>query len=258
MSEVCWLWPDQFKRVDGVLGLAGAGAGPGNVFELLYRGGFVEQDLFGMCLAAGNTSNGTFTIGGVDTRLYTGEIAWAPDVGGSGVGGLAGLYQQQLAGIAVGKTVLNGSAFQQVAILDSGTNVLLLPSPLWQPVAAAFRAHCTLAHGQPSLKGLCGLRPGTKGLLDGGCVSMTDAEMAEFPTLRLGITAGGLEMPPSSYLRRDDPRTNPGQVCFGVRDTGDGGYLIIGDTTMENYFVAFDRANKRIGWAKRTDACGSV
>ena len=65
-------------------------------------------------------------------------------------------------------------------------------------------------------------------------------------------------MPPASYLRRDDPRAGPGQVCLGIRDTGADGYLIIGDTTMENYFVAFDRANKRIGWAPRTNACGSV
>eukprot|EP01047_Picozoa_sp_COSAG01_P029584 COSAG01_NODE_2032_length_8583_cov_14.706271_2_plen_52_part_00 len=45
---------------------------------------------------------------------------------------------------------------------------------------------------------------------------------------------------------------------LSLSPAGRGGFFIIGDTTMENYYVAFDRENGRIGWAPRTDACGSV
>jgi hypothetical protein len=41
---------DQFKQIDGVVGLAGA-AGSGNVFESLRSAGYIEEDMFGMCLA---------------------------------------------------------------------------------------------------------------------------------------------------------------------------------------------------------------
>ena len=64
---------DQFKQIDGVIGLAGR-PGKGNVFESLRKGGYIGEDVFGMCLARGTTSNGTFTVGGLDPRLYTGEM----------------------------------------------------------------------------------------------------------------------------------------------------------------------------------------
>ena len=37
-------------------------------------------------------------------------------------------------------------------------------------------------------------------------------------------------MPPTSYLLANDPRaaSRPGDMCFGIRDTGVGGLLIIG------------------------------
>jgi hypothetical protein len=50
----------------------------------------------GMCLHKGTRSNGTFTVGGLDPRLYEGEFAWAKNVGGGG------LYEMPLAGITVG------------------------------------------------------------------------------------------------------------------------------------------------------------
>ena len=89
---------------------------------------------------------------------------------------------------------------------------------------------------------------------------MTAAEVAAFPTLHLGITARGLDMPPDSYLLPADPvhATRRGQRCLGIRDTGAGGLLIVGDTTMSGYYVAVDRGKQRVGWARRTNACGSV
>ena len=63
----------------------------------------------------------------------TGDIAWAANVGGNGLG-FDGLYQLEMSGIAVGGTVLDSAVFSQPAILDSGTNVLLLPTPLFGPV----------------------------------------------------------------------------------------------------------------------------
>ena len=109
------------------------------------------------------------------------------------------------------------------------------------------------------LKGVCNTPAGSKSLFKDGCFDMDESDIAAFPNITLGITAGGLNMPPSTYLRAGDPRSKGStKLCFGIRDTGASGFLIIGDTTMENYYVAFDRAQGRIGSAQRTDLCGSV
>ena len=241
---------DQFKQIDGVVGLAGA-ARNGNVFESLRSAGYIEEDMFGMCLAQGTKSNGTFTVGALDSRLYTGEMAWTTNLGGMG-----GLYEMPLSGISVGAKPIKVA--RKSAILDSGTNVLLLPSPIFAAMTESFEGFCQQG---TKLKGVCDVPAGRKSLLKGGCWTISPSEAAVFPNLTLGITSNGLNMPPSSYLRTGDPACAtdaPGSVSFGVRDTGATGFLIVGDTTMENYYVAFDRKQHRIGWATRTDACGSV
>lgn len=232
-----------------MVGLAGRG-GNGNVFESLRKGGFIKEDMFGMCLKEGTKSNGTFTVGGPDPRLYTGEFAWSKNLGGEG------LYEMPISGMNLGGSAID-LGNRKTAILDSGTNVLLVPTPIFNGVKQAMLGQCQAGK---KLKGVCDVPSGSKSLLDGGCFDIGAVEAAAFPTLTLGITEKGLVMPPSTYLRTDgDPRaTAPGQACFGIRDTGANGFLIVGDTTMENYYVAFDRANGRIGWANATAACGSV
>lgn len=164
-----------------------------------------------------------------------------------------GLYEMPINGITLGgQSVVSGPR----AILDSGTNVLLVPTPVFDSFRKAFKALCDAGK---KLKGVCDVAPGSKGLLDGGCQTMTEAEVAAFPQLTLGITKGGLEMSPSKYLLPDDPRASAqGQLCLGIRDTGAHGFFIVGDTTMSGYYVAFDREKSRIGWAKRTSSCGSL
>lgn len=161
-----------------------------------------------------------------------------------------------LSGISVGGKPIKVA--RKSAILDSGTNVLLVPSPIFEAMTESFEGFCQQG---TKLKGVCDVPAGRKSLLKGGCWTISPSEAAVFPNLTLGITSNGLNMPPSSYLRTGDPAcatAAPGAVSFGVRDTGATGFLIVGDTTMENYYVAFDRKQHRIGWAPRTDACGSV
>ena len=49
------------------------------------------------------------------------------------------------------------------------------------------------------------------------------------------------------------------QVCLGIRSGGD--LFIIGDTTMRHYYLVFDLAQGKIGWAdvnKGPGGCGSI
>ena len=64
-------------------------------------------------------------------------------------------------------------------------------------------------------------------------------------------------MSPANYLKQGTIDF-PDKYCLAVRDTGPTGFFIIGDNTMENYYVAFDRAQNTIGWAPvNAENCGS-
>jgi hypothetical protein len=108
-----------------------------------------------------------------------------------------------------------------------------------------------------NLIGTCGLSQSSS-LWGGVCFNLTQAQMNAYPTITLNIQNVDIVMPPSTYLTLFDPESpNPLLYCLGIRDTGPGGFTIIGDTSMSNYYVVFDNEQTRIGWAKVSPACGS-
>eukprot|EP00013_Stygamoeba_regulata_P015466 CAMPEP_0177669536 /NCGR_PEP_ID=MMETSP0447-20121125/23510_1 /TAXON_ID=0 /ORGANISM="Stygamoeba regulata, Strain BSH-02190019" /LENGTH=424 /DNA_ID=CAMNT_0019176443 /DNA_START=171 /DNA_END=1445 /DNA_ORIENTATION=- len=242
---------DQFKNIDGVMGMGGP-SGSTNVFQTLVDHGFVQHAIWSLCLHQGSTSNGTFSIGGADPRLYTGDIQWSRNTRDGD------MYSMRLQSIAFvdgsDKHVVSGAGDD--AILDSGTNVLLLPTEAFDSVHAIFKSMCN----DKALHGVCDVDQGTS-LFDGKCLPFTDAQLSQFPPLRIeveGAESGTvtLEMSPSDYLIVEAEGTN---LCLGIRPTGQGGILIIGDTTMQNYLTVFDNDSHRIGWAAvNTDNCGSL
>ena len=235
---------DQFKNIDGVMGIAGP-AGSKNVFSSLVAAGALPKNMFGMCFVQGKTSNGTITFGGTDPRLYEREITYVPDTG-------AAFYSVELKTISVaGKAVPATSSGG--AILDSGTNVLLLPTEMFDGVKTSFTNLCD--HGA-KLPGVCNT---TKTIFDGTCYDYTPEQIALFPNMTLELNGVSLHMQPRNYLLRGEPSKAADVFCLGIRDTGRGGLLIIGDSTMENYYMVMDRENRKIGWApvNRTN-CGSI
>ena len=71
-----------------------------------------------------------------------------------------------------------------------------------------------------------------------------------------------LRMSSRDYILKGSPlATSAGQVCMGIKDGGSAGGsgFIIGDTTMRNYYLVFDLAEKKIGWGKvNKKNCGSL
>ena len=100
-------------------------------------------------------------------------------------------------------------------------------------------------------------------LFGGKCLSMTDTEIASYPDISLNLDKNvRLGMTAIDYLLRGSPQAaQPDEVCLGLRDGGSAGGsgFIIGDTTMRNYYLVFDLAEKQIGWGKvNRDVCGSI
>lgn len=231
---------DQFKQIDGVIGFT-MGSGK-NVFAQLVKAGLCEN-IWAMCMYQGQTHNGTLTIGGVDTRLSDGPVNYVPDVG-------LGFHS-----VKVESLLLNGHSpspttigVGKSAILDTGTNVLLLPSSVMSDLQESMCLDSKLKS--------------CNDLWTKKCVTLTADEIAAYPPLSMKLDGLTLDMSPEDYLLFGSPQaSSPDQVCLGIRDGGSAGGsgFIIGDTTMRNYYLVFDLEGKKIGWGKvNAKTCGSL
>eukprot|EP00998_Keelungia_sp_KM082_P003496 NODE_1434_length_1334_cov_70.681856_g1421_i0.p1 GENE.NODE_1434_length_1334_cov_70.681856_g1421_i0~~NODE_1434_length_1334_cov_70.681856_g1421_i0.p1 ORF type:complete len:403 (+),score=89.22 NODE_1434_length_1334_cov_70.681856_g1421_i0:60-1268(+) len=237
---------DQFNVVCGVMGFIDSGKS--TVFEQLVKAG-KSKNLWAICMNEGSKSNGTVTLSEIDNRLYTGSIQYTPMVDD-------GFYSVKMDSIKVGEASISG--LNPTAILDTGTNVLLLPTKAYDSMKAAFLDMCA----SKKLAGICD-QPKNETLFEGHCFPLTAAEVAEYPDITLNVGDASnpvaLTMVPTDYLLFNDFRSKASnQICLGVRPTGQS-FLIIGDTTMQSHYLIFDNANRRIGWAPVNKAnCGSL
>jgi len=231
----------QFETIDGVCGMASP-VGSQSVFGTMVREGVLPAKEWSICLHEGSTSNGTITLGGVDERLVAGDFMWTDDTGFQ-------FYSMDFTGMTVGGKQLTGLG--STMVIDSGTNDLLISQEGFNSMQEIFTDLCSTT----KLKGVCGV---SKTLFDGACFSMTEEEMAMFPNFNLTMPGITLDMSPKDYLLLGQPGVPTGERCLGVGVIG-GGLQIIGDSVMQNYVVAFDLENTKIGWAPvNTKTCGSI
>lgn len=218
---------------------------------LMGLGGFSEEDPLATLVAAGkcdnvwaicmneegSASNGTLTIGGVDSSLSDGPIHYVKNTGFLHPG-------VDVVSMTLGsKTIPVGR--DSSAILDTGTNVLLLPPTAYSAVQSSMCADTKLSNCAE--------------LWQNKCVKLTEAQVNQYPPLRFQLDGTVLEMNSRDYLLLGSPlATAAGQYCLGIRNGGSTGF-IIGDTTMRNYYLVFDYAQMRIGWGKvNKKTCGST
>ncbi|KAJ8612923.1 hypothetical protein CTAYLR_006201 [Chrysophaeum taylorii] len=234
---------DQFQQIDGVIGFTGGG--DMDVFAQIVKTGV--PDVWGICMHEGSTSNGTLVIGGVDERLGVGEIFYVSNAGSY----YDGVVVESL--IVAGRTrsrmvARSTIAVGSTAILDTGTNVLLLPTDLLAELEASVCTDDTLVSCED--------------LFDNVCLDLTDDQVDAYPDLLLRLEGIDLTMTSRDYLLRGSAlATTYAQYCIGIRDGGsDGGSgFIIGDTTMRNYYVIFDAVNSTVGWVPvNPETCGSI
>lgn len=234
---------DQFAEICGVMGFIGNGKT--NVYAQMVAAGLID-DVWALCLHHGTTSNGTLTIGGTDSRMYHGKISYVPKASGQ-------YYEIDIKGLHIGSTAVTGV---KTAILDTGTNVLLTPTTLFNSMEKAFLGMCD----KVDLAGICHVTNGT--FFDKKCFKLTSAQIQKFPNITFQLDQSvELSISPRDYLLLGDKFAagSPDLYCLAIRDTGRGGFFIIGNTVMQNYYLVFDRINNQIGWAPvNKDNCGSV
>jgi len=97
-----------------------------------------------------------------------------------------------------------------------------------------------------SLPGVCG----NETLFTGACYDAKTIQpvISKYPTLTFVVKQNEsseilLTVPPQSYLMNVG-----GQYCLGIAGVPGVG-IVLGDVFMENYYIVFDRANSRLGFA---------
>ena len=112
------------------------------------------------------------------------------------------------------------------AILDSGTNVLLLDQQPFTDIANAFKSSCAEGSG---LHGVCDVAAGAT-IFDNACYPYTAAQLAALPNLTLNLANATLSIPSFAYMNLYDPLgPNPDYYCLGLR-VSSAGFLIGGQT----------------------------
>jgi len=191
-----------------------------------------------------SASSGHLAIGGVDPRAFTGNMYYTPieremyyevvvadmDVGGKPLGVPCGVFNSRR------------------TIVDSGTTNVLLPASAFNALVFALKKATTSAFHLPIPSGFWNRRQ----LI---CVADGAIDFAAFPVVGISLFANEnhafrLQLRPEQYLRV------VGEYGFGgncyklsIGPSGDAG-TVLGAVLMEGFYVVFDKAGKRIGWAQ--------
>jgi len=228
----------QLYVIDGILGFSlGSTFGQPAQFLQLFQEGQISKR-FGMCFDSAG-QGGILTLGDADTNLYQGQLQDIKIKTNSDAYVIA-MTDVKVGGVSIG---LPPSAYRNVpgggCIVDSGTNILLFPSPVFRALKQSFIRKCSTT----SLHGVCDA--GSKTLFESQCFTFTQDQLNQFPKLQLNFNNVPMDLPPSNYILPKVGSTK-NEYCLGIQNTGNRGLLIIGDTTMESYYTVFDVANNRL------------
>ena len=217
--------------------------GPVNqsVFLTLCVDGHYCEPVFGICMHEGTHSNGTMTIGGVDESLAEGPIEYVPSTNRTSWHEMEVKHITLTGGEWSKNITVPFGIYANRAILDTGTNDLLLPTDVYRETRRTICNDRRLKH--------------CEAFFNNSCFYLSEWEVDAYPDLTLQLDLGvQLHMTSRDYLLQSSPAGRPGQYCFGISDGG--GFFIIGDTIMQHYYLVF--APQKVGWGKvNKQTCGS-
>jgi hypothetical protein len=135
-------------------------------------------------------------------------------------------------------------------IIDTGTTGVLVPSHVY----GSFREHleanyCHVPH-------VCAEEEGDRTIFDDYCYTDPDGLFASLPPLRLVVSEGddsaALVLTARQYMQsvlEDDGMT---AYCLRISD---GDEFLIGEVLLNKYYLEFDRAKRRLGFAASVADC---
>ncbi|KAG9255098.1 aspartic peptidase domain-containing protein, partial [Emericellopsis atlantica] len=204
----------------GVLALAPSLAGWDSpypfVVDALYYQGFTQSRAFSLDLRSGD-SEGSLTLGGLDTSRYTGNLEKLPIIPSSQSPDGNTRYWVQLDKLAGDDLIFYEG--QQAFVLDSSDSVCRLPSPIFNSLMTAFpSAIFTPSTNQYS-------------------VDCADREAGGTLDFTFGTTT--IKVPISEFIVESDG------VCY-IGATQDDNVPALGTNFLSSAYVVFDQDNRSI------------
>ncbi|XP_063212862.1 pepsin B-like [Chroicocephalus ridibundus] len=216
--------PFYYADFDGILGMAYPSLAVGGTPTALQ--GMLQQDqltqpIFSFYFSRQPTYSygGELIFGGIDTRLFHGDIVWAPVT--------QELYWQvALNEFAIGQSVTGWCKQGCQAIVDTGTFLLTMPQEYIDSFLQAVGAQLT-SYGY----------------------AVDCNEIHNMPTITFVIKGVQLPLYPSAYVLNDNGYCTLGIEATYLPSQNGQPLWILGDVFLKEYYTVFDMANNRVGFA---------
>lgn len=209
---------------DGIIGFGPAKAAVDGVpmpMDQLVAQGKIQHNVFAFYLTTGGTTGSTLSLGGPDSRFYTGDFTYTPL---SAASKLLPYWMISASDIKVdGKSSgACGWLLGCESVVDTGTSILAGPPSAVNKLIAQV-----------------------------GNVSADCSNVKSLPTLT--FTFGGHDFPLEAdfyVIRVKDPQSGKDQCQLGIEGINAGAPLwILGDPFLRKYYTVWDAEQKRVGFA---------
>ncbi|XP_053242746.1 beta-secretase 2 [Podarcis raffonei] len=209
-----------------------------NIFSLQMCGA-------GLPVTGTGTNGGSLVLGGIEPSLYKGEIWYTPVE-------KEWYYQVEILKLEVGGENLNLDCKEynsDKAIVDSGTTLLRLPEKVFSAVVGAIIQKSLIQE----------FSPGFWNGVQLACWAKTEQPWTFFPEISIYLRDENssrsfrITVFPQLYIQPAF-ETSQNLRCYRFGISSSPNALVIGATVMEGFYVIFDRAQKRVGFALSTCA----
>jgi len=135
--------------------------------------------------------------------------------------------------------------------IDSGTTLMTLPTAAFNAFYSKLKSLCSTTN----LVGLCGVPSTQPDIFHGYCFPMSSYQRTLYPNIE--IVLANISTPLIITSQQYIYQTN-GYYCAGIGSSSTNGPTVLGDIFMQNFHVAFDRVNNRIGFANPSTCSSST
>jgi len=209
---------------DGILGMGPAKAAIDKVpmpMDQLVAQKTLEHNVFAFYLTSGGKTGSTLTLGGTDSRFYTGDFKYTKLAKAAA---LLPYWLISASDIKVGGKSSGACGFLLgcESVVDTGTSILAGPPTAMNKIIAQI-----------------------------GNVSSDCSNQASLPTVTFRFGGNDFPLEPEFYvLRVKDPATGKDQCQLGMEGINVGVPLwILGDPFLRKYYTVWDEEQQRVGFA---------
>jgi len=220
------------------------------------------NNVFSMLLC-GHLNGSTITLGDADSRIDRSTIQFTPiikelyySINAKNIQVLDwalsnGNWMPSPGAVTIiGALPTAGSSGGVQTIVDSGTTMNLFPPQIVDSVRALMEAVST----NNNLNIPTGFWVSDPTDTSTYSLALADSVISQLPTFQITVAGDNgdipLNMPPQVYLKVTSDKT---MRIFSFRKTTS--LTILGQAFMENFYIEFDRGNKRLGFAPNTGLC---